>query len=203
MTLFLIRHAETNANAARIVQTPDMPLSERGVAQSERLAQRLSNEGVALILSSDYERAAHTARSIALSTRAPLEYEADLRERNYGDLRGRAYAEIDVDIFAPDYAPPHGETWSEFLVRVARAWGRIRERLTRLDGALAVVTHGLVCSALVEQHLRLERAPSAIARGFGNASLTIVESVQPFTVRLLNCCAHVADGESGRGGMVV
>ena len=32
MQIFLIRHGETAANAARIVQTPDTPLSERGIA---------------------------------------------------------------------------------------------------------------------------------------------------------------------------
>jgi broad specificity phosphatase PhoE len=47
MPILLIRHGETDSNAARIVQTPDVPLSARGVAQAERLARRLAGAGVA------------------------------------------------------------------------------------------------------------------------------------------------------------
>ena len=42
MTLYLIRHGETEANAARVLQQPEMPLSARGQAQARRLGERLA-----------------------------------------------------------------------------------------------------------------------------------------------------------------
>jgi 2,3-bisphosphoglycerate-dependent phosphoglycerate mutase len=200
VTIFLIRHAETAANAARIVQTPDVPLNARGVEQSERLARRLADERIALVLSSDYERAAHTARCVATAAGAPLEYEEGLRERHYGDIRGRPYADVGADIFAPDYAPPGGETWDEFRKRVAVAWSRVCARSAKLGRPMAVVTHGLVCRALGEQHLQLPPGTEA-PHAFANTSLTVVEAQPPFAVRLLNCAAHLADGSAPARGI--
>src|SRR5438477_5849884 len=87
-SIFLIRHGETFGNAARIVQLPDIPLSERGLAQAERLARRLAQEGVARIISSDLPRAAMTAESVRRMTGAPLMFDPLLHERNFGDIRG-------------------------------------------------------------------------------------------------------------------
>ena len=46
MTILLVRHGETDGNAARILQRPDVPLNERGMRQAEQLAQRLSREAL-------------------------------------------------------------------------------------------------------------------------------------------------------------
>src|SRR5262245_41649040 len=99
MALFLIRHGETPSNAARVVQMPDTPLSPRGIAQAERLARRLAGEGAALIVTSDYARALMTAERLQAATGAALVIEPGLQERNFGDLRGRAYADLGFDMF--------------------------------------------------------------------------------------------------------
>jgi broad specificity phosphatase PhoE len=194
--IFLIRHGETVGNAARIVQVPDSPLSPNGVAQAERLARRLAAAGVARILSSDLARAATTARVIERTTGAPLTFEPLLHERNFGDLRGTAYADLGLDMFAPDYAPPRGETWPVFHARVDRAWETIRALAGATGGNLAVVTHGLVCRSLAERHLTLPAGVAAPER-WENTSLTIVEHPAPWRVRLLNCVAHLLDGGPG------
>jgi broad specificity phosphatase PhoE len=194
--IFLIRHGETVGNAARIVQVPDSPLSPNGVAQAERLARRLAAAGVARILSSDLARAATTARVIERATGAALSFEPLLHERNFGDLRGTAYADLGLDMFAPDYAPPRGETWPVFHARVDRAWETIRALAGATGGNLAVVTHGLVCRSLAERHLTLPAGVAAPER-WENTSLTIVEHPAPWRVRLLNCVAHLLDGGPG------
>lgn len=201
MLIYLIRHGETDANAERVFQLPDNPLNARGVAQAESLGERLRDEPIALIVSSDYERAAHTARIIARFRGAPVELDSDWRERNFGDLRGRAYSDVGAEIFAPDYEPPNGETWTEFVARVERAWSRLLRRAAQLQGSLGVVTHGLVCRALLQNQLTLEAAAVAPARGFRNCSLTLVEPAPPFRVRLLDCCQHLADLASARPGI--
>jgi 2,3-bisphosphoglycerate-dependent phosphoglycerate mutase len=188
--LFLIRHGETEGNALRIVQRPDIPLSPRGVAQAERLARRLAAEGVARIVASDYARALTTAEHVRQATGAPLTVEPLLRERNFGDLRGRPYSELGFDMFEPDYAPPNGESWPVFHARVDRAWARIQELAAGTAGDLAVVTHGLVCRSLAARHLVLADGEQAPER-WENTSLTIVDWPAPWRVRLLNCVAHL------------
>jgi probable phosphoglycerate mutase len=192
MPIFLIRHGETASNAARIVQTPETPLNERGLAQAERLARRLATAGISDILSSDLRRAVMTAEPLQRSTGAALRFEPLLQERNYGDIRGRAYADVGADILGPDYNPPGGETWDQLYARVDTVWPRIIEAAARSSGSLAVVTHGLVCAGLAARHLRL---PDGETPGrWGNTSVTVIDSQPPWQVRILNCTAHLDDG---------
>ncbi len=192
MLLYLIRHGETASNAARIVQTPETPLSARGVAQAERLARRLAGEGIRRILSSDLPRALMTAERLRDATGAELRLEPRLQERNYGDIRGRAYAEIGADILGPDYEPPGGERWADFHARVDEVWRDITRLAADDTGGLALVTHGLVCVSLALRHLRLpEGAP--VPRHWGNTSLTVIAAEPPWAVRVLNCTAHLDD----------
>ena len=188
--LFLIRHGETEGNALRIVQRPDIPLSPRGVMQAERLARRLAAEGVRRIVSSDYARALTTAEHLRQTTGAPLAIEPLLRERNFGDLRGRPYSELGFDMFDPDYAPPNGESWPVFHARVDQAWARVQQLATATTGNLAVVTHGLVCRSLAARHLILADG-DLVPERWENTSLTIVDWPAPWRVRLLNCVAHL------------
>jgi broad specificity phosphatase PhoE len=192
VSIFLIRHGETLGNAARVVQRPDNPLSPRGLAQAERLARRLAPEGIGHIVSSDLARALTTAECVHHLTGAPLTVEPLLQERSFGELRGTPYSQLEVDLFAPDYAPPGGETWAAFHARVDEAWRRVQTLLSATSGHLAVVTHGLVCRSLAARHLCLADGEIVPAR-WENASLTIVECPAPWRVRLLNCVAHLAD----------
>ncbi len=198
MAIFLVRHGETPGNAGRVIQTPDTPLSARGEAQARRLADRLAGAGVGRILSSDFARAEYTARALRAATRAPLALEPLLQERNFGDLRGTPYAELDFDLFAPDYEPPGGESWEVFHARVDLAWERVRTVAGRTRGHLAVVTHGLVCASLASRHLALG-ARSDPGLRFGNTALTVVEAEPPFRVERLACTAHL-DGDEDRDG---
>jgi broad specificity phosphatase PhoE len=195
--IYLVRHGETAYNAARVFQMPETPLSEHGWAQAEQVAARLAGCGIALVLASDFARAAQTAERVRLATGAPVELEPLLQERHFGALRGRPYAELGTDAFAPDYEPPGGEAWPVFEARVDRAWERIRAAAARSAGSLAVVTHGLVCLSLSARHLRLP-AGADPRRGFPNTSVTVIESEPPFAVSLLACSAHLEAGVEGR-----
>ena len=65
MKIFLIRHGETESNKNRIIQGKiDEGLSKKGIKQAECLADRLKDEKIDLIISSEYKRAAETADKI-------------------------------------------------------------------------------------------------------------------------------------------
>ena len=189
MSIYIVRHGETDLNATHVVQLPTTPLSARGLAQAERVAERFVSCDVAQVLSSDFTRAAETAAAIAARTGAPTAHDPLLRERNFGDLCGTPYADLTLDIFAPAYEPPGGESWETFWTRVARAWERILDAARAADGRdLVVVTHGLVCHGIVERHAR---CADPVPMRWHNTSVTELEHVPPWRARLVNCVAHL------------
>ena len=62
-----------------------------------------------------------TAEAVDATTGAGIDVLPSLRERNFGEHRGTAFDDLPVDVFAPDYQPPGGESWEAFHVRVDRA----------------------------------------------------------------------------------
>ena len=205
MSIYLIRHGETLGNRNRIVQIPETPLSDRGLDQASRLGERLQTHPIRQILASDLARADMTARAVSDALGLAVESEPLLQERNFGDLRGTPYDQLEEDLFGPDFEPPGGETWQEFHARVDRVWERLSARALGLDGHLAVVTHGLVLHSLLQRHLVLpgevatdgeDRGPGAI----GNTSLTIVEVVVEVEVAPPLGTAGATAPESPPGG---
>lgn len=192
MAIVLVRHGETASNAQRVLQHPETPLSERGLAQARRVAERLARGRVAEIAASDYARAFTTAELIRDACGAPLTVDPELRERNFGDLRGRAYADLGFDPFAPGYVPPAGESWEDLHRRVDRMWERVGAHAADLPGDLVLVTHGLVCHSLVSRRIDLGGAECAPGR-FANTSVTVVEAASPWRLLLLGCVAHLDD----------
>jgi probable phosphoglycerate mutase len=198
MAIFVVRHGETELNAARIIQMPTTPLSDRGRRQARRLAARVAPLGVARILTSDFVRAVETAEAIATLTGAPIAIDPLLRERDFGDIRGTPYNELGRDPFAPDYHPPNGESWPMFHERVAAAWDVVARLAADTVGNLAVVTHGLVCRVLVDRHLALPIGASA-PELWGNTALTEIEAAAPWQIRTLACVAHLSSDDAPGG----
>src|SRR5262249_37262600 len=106
MAIYLLRHAETDGNATRVVQLPGVPLSERGRQQAARLAARLADAGITRIVSSDLARAVETAEALRAMTDAPVEIDPALAERNFADVRGRPHDALPPPSSGPPHAPP-------------------------------------------------------------------------------------------------
>lgn len=200
MTILLVRHGETDGNAARILQRPEVPLNERGTRQAEQLAQRLFAHGFVHIVCSDLPRARMTAAPLAARSGTEIEESPLLQERNFGDLRGMPYAALSEDPFGPDVAPPNGEDWPTFHARVADAFAFMVRRRRSLNGNLVVITHGLVCRAVVARHALVPEG-AAVPERFDNTSLTVLHEDAPHAVSLLNCTRHLTtSSELDRAG---
>ncbi len=200
MALLLIRHGETDLNATRVVQFPDTPLGADGKRQAEQLGLSLGRRSIGLVLSSDYLRARMTAERISAHTSAPLLKYNDLRERNFGELRGTSYEALgDLDIFALDYVPPGGESWAVFNARVDRAWRTVLGHAAGMRDDLAVVTHGLVLRSLLERVLDVSNHVLLADLVVANTSVTIVDHAPPWRVLDLASTAHLSDGARAGG----
>ena len=195
MAVLLIRHGETALNAARVVQFPDTPLGDYGKRQAEQLGLSLTTRRVDLVLTSDYQRARTTAETVAGHVGASLIESTHLRERNFGEIRGRAYSEFrDVDIFDPDYLPPGGESWQVFNARVDMAWDEVIGHAQAIAGDLAVITHGLVLRSLLERKLDLSDHVNESEWVVANTSVTIVDRDPPWRVLELASVEHLDEG---------
>jgi probable phosphoglycerate mutase len=156
--LIVVRHGETTWNReGRIQGQGDSPLSERGLAQAQAVAARLSRERVDALYSSDLGRARETARHLAASTGLEVRLEPGLRERAFGILEGKTWNEVGRDnpqspmkmVEDPAYLVPGGESMVEFRDRVRAALGRIA--LDTIGKTIAIVTHGGVLGLLYRE----------------------------------------------------
>ncbi len=148
-TLFLVRHGETDWNAAgRWQGHADIPLNERGRAQAQMLAEELvAQEGVELVYASDLARARETAEILARRLGVEVVLDRDLREIDVGSREGRTWAEID------DRPEWDGEPQEAHADRVLGALQRVAQAH---DGArILVVTHGGSLRR-VHEHIGLE-----------------------------------------------
>jgi probable phosphoglycerate mutase len=191
MTIILIRHGETDLNAARVLQPPDTPLGTNGVAQAAAVARRVATLAPHALISSDLRRAWQTAEAIAAVTGLTIEPEPLLHERNFGDWRGLPWGDLELDPSTHTGTPPNGESPQVFEARVALAWSAVLARRAQLDGPLVVVSHGLVLHRMLSAHVRLADSVLLPAK-LHNTALSIVDAEPPHVARLVGDTRHLA-----------
>ena len=169
---YLIRHGETDLNASRTIQWPQTPLNPQGRWQANRVAAALQDKNIGYIISSDYVRARETAEQIHRITTAPMSLDTRLRERHFGKLRGTSWPPSWHQFDSDEFEPPGGESQPVFRKRVTMAWPALQENLTQAERSIAIVTHGLVCRTLAQNHLTWSEH-SAPPR-FSNTSITVI-----------------------------
>lgn len=125
MRVLVVRHAETEANAAGICQgQSEFPLSSVGRAQARALGVRLAGEAAlsARVFCSDLGRARQTLAEAAASAPWLLEnvvYTPLLRERALGAFERRPVAEFNASVRTLStsarrtHRPPGGESWRD------------------------------------------------------------------------------------------
>lgn len=192
MALYLIRHGETADNRRRVLQMPDSVLSDTGEMQAHKLANRLKDLSVDLILSSDYERTKQTTHALNQFHSAKIIYEPLLRERHFGDWRGKHYDEVGTDRLNDELAPPNGEDKSTFFARVEKAWHSIQQQIAKSESNVLIVSHGLFCQALVQNQLPLAEG-LCFPKKWLNTSVTIIEQQPDWVVTKVNCTEHLSE----------
>lgn len=95
MRLILVRHGQSEGNAAGVIQGHlDFGLTALGRRQARATAARLAAEPVVRVLSSPLGRALETAEAIAAPHGITIEQEHGLLEYAIGDIAGMTAAEI-------------------------------------------------------------------------------------------------------------
>ncbi len=137
-TLVLVRHGETEWSvSSKHTSVTDVPLTDAGRRDAERLGARLAGREFALALASPRDRARETAELAGLAA----EVDENLVEIDYGSYEGLTTPQIreqNPGWSAWREAAPGGESVEQAGERA----DRVIERVLAAEGDVVVVAHG-------------------------------------------------------------
>ena len=190
--VYLARHGETAWSlTGQHTGLTDLPLTERGERNAQRLGERLKGLTFGKVFTSPLRRASRTCELAGFG--AVAEVDRDLVEWDYGQYEGRTGAEIRKE--RPDWqlfrdGCPGGESPKQVAARADRVVARARG----VQGDVLIFTSGHFMRVLASRWLGLE--PSQNSRYFmlNTASLSAVgyeHDLSRPVIRLWNDDHHV------------
>ena len=198
--IYLVRHGQVEGyQEKRYNGQSDVPLTETGREQSERICACLSAIALDAVYSSDLSRSCYCARLVAEGHGLAVIVEEALREINFGDWEGHTWVELQkaypqewqqrlADL--TNYQVPGGESLQEAADRVRPMIRGLLEK--HPGGKIALVAHGGVNRIVLLDAIgaALEKA-FAIEQDYG--CLNIIDYLDDghAVVRLLNDTAHL------------
>lgn len=146
--IYIIRHGESEGNVQKIIQAPDLSLTDLGKEQARLVAARLEDIEIESIVCSPFKRAHQTAEIIAASKNL------ELKELEYIHERLTPSSHWGMKIASPEYQeilPEWLEKWhgnerfedAETLGELFERTKQLREFLENSEhNKIAVVSHG-------------------------------------------------------------
>ncbi len=160
--LVLVRHGQSQWNLEnRFTGWTDIPLTEEGIEEAKHAGELLKDYHFDQAFTSALSRAQETLRlilEVTEQTDLPIERDAALNERHYGDLQGLNKAETalkfgdeQVHLWRRSYnvAPPNGESLKDTRERVIPYYEAHILPLLEASKNVLVVAHGNSLRALV------------------------------------------------------
>jgi broad specificity phosphatase PhoE len=178
-------------------------MSHDGYRQVERLRDRLENEKIDLVYSSDLKRALVTAEVICSWQRTAIITCPELREINYGQAEGLTFDEIVEQ--HPDVAElirnfnlalkfPGGESFEGFIERTGKFLDQLDLNEDAPEKTVLIVSHSGPLRVLVCHLLGISQTCWWQLR-FDNASLSTVGLYSRGAIlTLLNDTSHLREG---------
>jgi len=189
---YLARHGETAWTlTGQHTGLTDLPLTEAGEHNAQRLAERLKGLTFAKVFASPLQRAVRTCELAGFG--AAAEIDRDLVEWNYGEYEGRTGSEIRAE--RPGWqlfrdGCPGGESPQQVATRADRVVKRVRA----VQGDVLLFSSGHFIRVLACRWIGIE--PTVNARSFmlSTASLSALGYEQDLSrpvIRLWNDTHHV------------
>lgn len=149
MKIYLIRHGQTTGDVEdRYEGAYDDELTDEGKAQTQELANKLSDSGIQILFCSPLKRAQQTAMILTTRLNCEIKTVNDLRERNKngiltGMTKGEAkakYPELVEQL--KDYRSQiqGAESQEDFVERIKKAFAKITN--DENYSTIGIVTHG-------------------------------------------------------------
>ncbi|MCK5768413.1 MAG: histidine phosphatase family protein [Candidatus Atribacteria bacterium] len=206
--LLLIRHGESEANIDRKFSGfQDVKLTEKGIWQAKRLAQRLREVKVDAVYCSNLSRARHTAEIVFQNRGMNINIVPQLKEINFGAWEGLTYEEVRLKFgYGEDFSSwpgnidvktviPQGESIVKLNARVIKALNEILNKhlAGKNDETIAIVCHGGTIRVILANALNINLG-KIWNIGQGSTALNEINYYNhtPF-VNLINDMAHLED----------
>ncbi len=146
--LYIVRHGQTDWNNLDKIQgVADVPLNDIGRAQANIAADRLARFNFEYIVSSNLSRATETANIIGNKLNLRVEYDARLREYDFGKLTGMIRRMLDPHEIEAFFTTPtyfDAESFEDAFARSAEFLKSVD-----YDKNILVVTHGGVINFML------------------------------------------------------
>jgi len=204
MKIILIRHGQSEANVKKIVQgiNFDTSLSELGKIQAKKLANRLKNEKIHKIYSSDFKRAKETAEAIIENHDLEIIFDKRLREQDAGDFSGVSSKKeikefyrnlLEKKINLLEICPPNGESFNVLTNRINNFLNELGDN----DENIVIVAHGGAIRAILniidsgENSIKYFKDETI---KFENTGLTILNKIDgKIILETINSHEHLLD----------
>lgn len=203
MRLYLVRHAQSRANADARCRDIDCELTDAGRRQAEAVAAGLAAVGLNQVLASPYVRTLETAREIARASGAAAAVLPDLHEHHAQAFPENAWPLMPKQILAalypefelPDEMPELGwQAPPESLDAIANRMARVLAEMQRRSAQTPHANVALVSHATPIQYLIRAAQPGVSASPplVDNASVTVID-VTPETAQVesVNQAGHL------------
>lgn len=211
MRIFLIRHAQTHYNQARILQGhKNALLNENGELQAETCGKYLSKIPIDGIFGSDLARCQDTASIILEQQEHPqdviVEFSPNFRERGMGPLEGMPVQEAKMYVQSLNKGFEHfGEDSKLATLRMLKGFRHAVDKMEQehMQNVL-IVSHGSVIPKLL-RHL-LATGGAKLGPGISehhvtvphNTAITVLErsdSNEPWVITSVNDTNHLSSVE--------
>ncbi len=158
MHVYFVRHGETDLNVRRVHQSPGTPLNENGFSQARSTGEYLRAVNADYLITSTYERALQTARTIGAATSLlpvrkdifrEVERPSNLADTPLYGIRSLWYVGMSV-LFrdTPLWRYRDAENFTDIHARVRNAFDYI-ESLTEEHKSVIVVSHSVFINLMI------------------------------------------------------
>lgn len=197
----MTRHGATPYNDKDLLQGRiDIGLSERGIRDSELLAERMKDISIDMIFISPLSRARKTAEIVNRHHNSPFQVIDSLIEMDMGQWEGRDFFKVVEEhpeiyrewISNPDASIPGGESFNQVYRRVKAATCTI---LGSGYANILIVAHAMVNRAMLGNMMSLPPLSSRRFRtencSYSKLRLQEVDNLRHIVVDSWNCSEHL------------
>lgn len=211
--VYLLRHGQSEANAAPVFQGSESPLSEHGKKQAQFIAKRVEKIDFDVLISSPFERAKQTADIISTVTKRPVEFSELFVERvKPSSVDGKPYTDAQASdvrrrwqksVYTTGARVEDGENYDDIT---SRAQSALDYLYNRPEKRIVVASHGYFVRALAAAVLLGDGLTPTTAENFHksmhgmeNTGLTILiyeaafEQEARWRLWIYNDHAHLAE----------
>ncbi|MBI3319313.1 MAG: histidine phosphatase family protein [Candidatus Omnitrophica bacterium] len=197
---YLIRHAQTTWNSENRIQGhADLPLSDAGHQQAERVGAYFADRSITALYTSHLARSLQTALAISQTTGVSPTVEPALSEIHFGAWEGLTAEQVNAAYDGAyhrwrtnpsEVTIPGAELLESFRARVRMAVGRILA--AHDEGGVVIVSHGGVIASLFADWLLADYDALLQRLVVANAGISAVDCrTDPPSILWVNVTSHL------------